>query len=139
MAFPHLSLSPDVLALEADSLGQQFGQRKDKGNDVLGHDRAVHVASIGEDDVTGDQLGNEQRMHSSGGRVNPAKLAGGGELLGAQRPGDEDFSIGQVTLGVLVTVELGNFKIGKILTKALGEPGWRTPKFEAVLEKNKKL
>ena len=78
-------------------------------------------------------------MDRSGGRVNPAQLRGDFELLGTERPGDDDFGIAEMVFDAVVAGQMDDFELREILAEPLGKPRRGIPKFETVMEDDKKL
>src|SRR5690348_5436356 len=95
-----------MLRLEPYGGGQALGQSQDQGQGVLGNHGTMNAASVGDNDVAGHDLRDQQLVHGGGGRVDPAQLAGGAEVLGTQDKGHGDVGIAQVLLRVPIAVVL---------------------------------
>src|SRR5271169_2896058 len=78
-------------------------------------------------------------MHGRGGGVYPAKLSCCGELVGSQRPGNCQFSIGDLFRNAVVVRQLHHVDLGKFSAQPLREPLRRNPGLEAVIESDEQL
>jgi hypothetical protein len=102
-----------VFLLEADRVGDLFGEREYLRENVLGDDRSVHLTSVGEEDVALDKLGIHELVHSGRGRVNPAQFPGVLDLIGEDRPGDEYLCVCHVAVEVGVGGKVHDFDLRK--------------------------
>ncbi len=55
-------------------------------------------------------------MDCRGGGVNPAQLRRDFELLGAERPGDDDFGVTKLLLDSVVTSQMDDFDLWEIFS-----------------------
>ena len=82
---------------------------------MLGHDRAMHLARVGKNNLAVNKFRKHQLMNSRRGRVNPAQFLGRSDLLWANRPGDNDLSIDDFFIDSLVIGKIDNLDLRKFL------------------------
>jgi hypothetical protein len=111
---PHQFLCPDMLSLKVRSSVQILCQSENHGDHKFGHNGTMYVARIRENNIALDQLGIHQLIYSSRGGVNPAKATSNVELLRAQRPRHQSFSVLKMSFQPCVVFEVYNIDLRKL-------------------------
>ncbi len=121
------------------SLRQPLGQGEDQRDGMLSHNRPMHIARIGHDDIAGDQLRRHELMHRGSRGMNPAQFLCDLDLFAAERPGNCDISVGNLFCYAVVIGKVYHLELRKFATQSLGKPRRHLPQLEAVMNSNKEL
>ena len=100
---------------------------------------SMDLTGVGENDVTVDQLREDELMNGSGGRMDPAQFSCGFELLRTKRPGNHDFSILKMIFDTVVAAKVHHFQLSEILAQALWKPFGSVPEIEAMMKEDEKF
>jgi hypothetical protein len=93
----------------------------------------MDFARIGQNHGAVDQFRKEHLVDGGTGRMNPAEGTSGGKLLRAQRNGEYNFGVAQLSFNSFVTVALCDLQTGVLLGQARAEPRRQSPEIEAVM------
>src|SRR5205823_3985995 len=81
---PDVFLCPYPLLLKTRRLRNSLRHCEDHGYDLLGNNRAVDLARIGQDHITVHKFREQKLMNGSGRRVDPSELARDAKLFWVQ-------------------------------------------------------
>ena len=106
---------------------------------MLSYDGPVHFARVGENNVAIDQLRKHQLMDGRRGRMNPLQLLRGRNLLGTDRPCDDDLGIDNLFVHTRIIGKSYQADLVKLLLEALRKPIRRVPLIERMMNEDQKL
>src|ERR1700683_5852831 len=98
--------------------------------------RSMHFTRGGENDVALDEFGKHQLIDRSRRRVNPSQFFVRRNLLGTDRPGNDDLSIDDFFIHALVVGEVDDADFLKLLLQLFWEPSGSIPLVEGMMDED---
>src|SRR5208282_3468447 len=128
-----------MLLLQAYRSRNFLSQRKDERDHVFGNHRPMHFTCVCENNLAVDEFRKHELMNRRRRRVNPAQLLRRRDLLGTNRPGDNDLSVGDFVINAPVVGKVDNVELRKFLLQPLWKPSRRVPLIKWMMDEHEQF